>query len=207
MQTGTETPTRRRGAWRPAIVCRAERLRMSTWRLHGTLSGRGATPHGAFSALSEPEAREAHEEGAQGHHRRSNASRHDPGTSESGQEVPGIRMPRRCATSPRERRHPLILRAQSSLPCSWTTPSLARTPPHPRGESVGLWGASGHRQGRPGRVAIVTCRGEGFRARWSGPAGGGRAVPGDRPLRGHTLLGEASGLPATPLRLSGPTQD
>lgn len=31
-------------------------------------------------------------------------------------------------------------------------------------------------------------------------------MPGDRPLRGHTLLGGASGLPATPLRLSGPTR-
>lgn len=81
-------------------MCRAKCLRMSTWRLHGALSGRGATPHGAFSARSEPEAREAHEaheEGAQGHHRRSNVSRHDPGTSESGQEVPGIRMSRRFA--------------------------------------------------------------------------------------------------------------
>lgn len=110
-------------------------------RLHGALGRRGGTCV-AHSEPGGPRRRGRRDPtGASGHRAMV------LGTSESEQEGRSrhANIAALCDVTSKTL-SPLLLHTRSS-PCSWTTPSLARTPPHPRGESPSLWGALVHSEG------------------------------------------------------------
>lgn len=193
-QTGTRDPTRRRAAWRSATT-REPNVFTARWAEGAARASLILSPGvPGEEAAGTPQAPRGIAPWSWALQRANRKA------------VPGTRTSRRFATSPRKHCHPC-----SSMHCPRHAPGPPRVWPAPHTALRGSHPASGG----PRCIAKATwtgCHSNLLRRGTQHALVGAcsrravRAVPGARPLRGHTLLGAASGPPARPLRLLGPAQ-